>query len=468
MVELEIKNELYVSFKGTPEEKKAVKNELSYENVIWIKAGYGKKPKKVNQSYLKGGYFLLGFLPRVIEFLEKNKIEYNLKENNIYDDLEIEDHHLEGITFKPGQEELVLNAIDKKRGLIIAPTGFGKSIVIFSIRKAFIKHKALIVVPSLDLLNQFVDEAIKYFPDTKYLGDGKNLKNTDISKCKTLIVTRASVASILDDDWSSDLEVIFVDEVHNGSSKAKKDKETNKMKGGILTSTLNELLSPIKIGFTATLPDKEENKLNIEGTFGNVIGEIDTEDAEKLGVSVVPDVFFIEPRDQMISATKYQDRKKEYIVDNTHRNRLIIAKAKEKINEGKSVIIFVIQKEHGKILSEMATRAGMDIPFLSGDTKTDEREIEKEAMRKKDRLALIVSVIFREGVNIPALDCAILADVGKGESGVIQRCGRILRAVDGKEPEIWDVLDKDKYFSEHLVNRIIIYRKKKYNIRFGG
>lgn len=83
---------------------------------------------------------------------------------------------LEGITFEPYQRKALKATRLKNRGIVVASTGAGKSVIISGLIKQFKIPVTLIIVPVKAVFNQFVDDIKKFFPDVNVgvIGNGQN------------------------------------------------------------------------------------------------------------------------------------------------------------------------------------------------------------------------------------------------------------------------------------------------------
>jgi len=73
---------------------------------------------------------------------------------------------------------------------------------------------------------------------------------------------------------------------------------------------------------------------------------------------------------------------------------------------------------------------------------------------------VICTVVWKEGIDIPSLDCVINAAGGKSEIATLQAIGRGLTKIEGKdETEIIDFLDPYKFLAQHAIMRLQIYVK---------
>jgi hypothetical protein len=108
---------------------------LSYKTFFyrWSKS----RGRKIRQDYVKSmitkkGYFPTGLLPRVRSFLKKKGIEYKVvgRAEILLPDLEPK---LKGIKFRDDQLALIEAFTKKGRGVVLSPTGTGKTVVVGAI-----------------------------------------------------------------------------------------------------------------------------------------------------------------------------------------------------------------------------------------------------------------------------------------------------------------------------------------------
>jgi superfamily II DNA or RNA helicase len=148
------------------------------------------------------------------------------------------------------------------------------------------------------------------------------------------------------------------------------------------------------------------------------------------------------------------------IVTNPQRNTLIVDTARHFLALGKSVFIIVHRIEHGRILSEIFHRVGLEVPFISGEEDPNIIKSRLKEFEKKTLKCLVSSSISDEGLDIPAVDILILGVGNKSALKTIQRVGRGLRKKDVGENvvSIIDFIDSaSSYLYRHSVARIRVY-----------
>ena len=430
----------------------------------WFKKNkYGGGSTKYYDSFFidkDSGQFLSGFLPRVIKYCDDKNISIEIEDTNksIFDGV-IENPSIPGITLKTFQEDLIRKAVHHQRGVIVSPTGSGKTIITIGIISMFPKAKVLFLCHSIAILRQTIGEFKKFgFKDVSFVGDGE----WDTSG-RIVVASIKSMNSLTE---AIDFDITIIDECHHFSGK-----------GTQYFQFMERNFSIIRLGLTATMPEKEEAKLCIEGMLGLVIGEYKVEEGIKEGMIARPYITLV-PVPSVTSILELKKYKcvlpseknhwkgvkgiyRKGIVENRPRNRLIMTKTSTRVKEGKSVLIHVKEIDHGIILKTLGESLfDLDITYIQGSTESDVREQVRKSFSEKKIKVVICTVIWKEGVDIPSLDCVINAAGIKSVIYTKQVAGRGLRRTEEKdEVEIIDFLDPYKFLARHTVMRLQIYVK---------
>ena len=119
----------------------------------------------------------------------------------------------------------------------------------------------------------------------------------------------------------------------------------------------------------------------------------------------------------------------------------------------KTLVLFQ-SVEHGRRVERLS-----GIPFISGETESEERERAKEEFLEGEGGFLLASNIFKKGVTLPQVEVMINVDGGLEDANTIQKKGRVLGATKTKSRSlIIDFFDLyDAYFSEHSETRLNTY-----------
>lgn len=398
----------------------------------------------------RNGLFLSGFIPKIENHFKSNKnLKINKRENLLLETIKPGEPKLKGIEFRKDQSLILKNALKYKRGVILSPTGSGKSIMFLGIISANPGKKTLILSHSVSINQQIYDEAKHFFPEktirlitsgTKF---NQSYKSCDIiiSNIQTFVKSNPELYA----DW---FDLTIIDEVHKFSSQYETIMKNN--------------LSPLRYGFTATIPEDDEKRMNIEGYLGPIISKLSINQARTLDILAKPKIKLINvPVSNNTMGYDYASIYLQEIVKNKKRNDMIINEVVNNIRTDKSTMIMITNIKHGEKLKRIAmTDHNLYIPFIQGETTNEEREKIKQDLESKKIKTVISTVIFREGINIKSLDCVIMAFGGKSAIATIQTIGRSLRKTTTKnEALIIDFLDSARYLAEHAIRRLQIYNQ---------
>jgi len=438
---------------------------LSFESSYWVQ-GPLKKSRKVykkNVFSFKGKQvwrFYTGLLPRVLEYCEENGIPVEV----IGEELKIKPQkkpHLAGITFRDDQLKLIDAACKAGRGVIQAPTGVGKTIIQLGIISCYPKHRILVLVHNKDIVLQTFKKLKSFgFKDIEMYGAGNRAKEPT---ARIAVATMQTFVKIKPEDYMDYYDIILLDESHHAQ---KMDSTYVKI--------LSHLLAPVKIGFTATKRTNGEAVLINEGLFGKTIDRVTIKEASDLGILATPKGKLIKAKcsDEILDIRNFQDSYEKIrvegklvngarikvgvytygIVENEKRNRQIAKIVKDFYEHDRTTLIFVTHINHGNLIAkEIKKELSVNVPFVQGSMDAKDREKTKSDLINKKLKVCIASSTWIEGVDVPNLDCVIMAGGGKSDIQTLQKIGRGLRKTKDKDfVTIVDFLDL-KHF--HLIRQ---------------
>jgi superfamily II DNA or RNA helicase len=414
------------------------------------------------QMYVDGvkqGRFPLGLLSRVVTFCKRRGEEVEVRDESKIPSPKAGKPKLYGVALRKDQESFVATARKEKRGVFKAPTGSGKTVVAAAIISCYPKTtNVLFLCHTLTLLEQtkkefktLLSEEIGTVLMQEEIG---SIGDSIIDIQRITVSTMQSFDMLLtkDEKMKSMFSIMIVDECHH----------ITKFDGTyarIFTSTN----APIRIGFTATLyKERSEQALCLESFIGPVIEELTMDEGIEEKIIARPKVkIYRTPDNPYVKALhNYVDVYEQGIVYSRARNRLIVSVAKEKVEQGYTVLIIIRRLDHGDEIIRTADLMGFHgIVFVQGATKTLEREKIRNELNKKDVKCVVASAVWREGVNIPSLDVIINAAGGKSEITTLQALGRGLRRTKDKEEVLLiDIFDPSNYIlAMHFCERFCMY-----------
>ena len=445
---------LFLSLRAPEEFRRRLSEDLSFTETVFNKGGqptfkkYTLLRKGRGDSYL----CLSGFLEKIIGMARVG--EYELHFSNGPERVMVGDKKpaIKGKVFKEHQTHLIQKALRHQRGVVLSPTGTGKTVCIAGFLSCFPLLKCVVVCPSISLIYQTYSALDEM--GIEGLGRLGGPDKKIVPSTRVLITTRQSFSTRCTSSWFKDVKVLVVDECHIGFSGYKTQ----------FFRSLSEIDQCfIRIGFTATLPNTARHKLFLEGLLGPVVGKVDYAEAERLSLIKTPEV-------RMLGVPFYKDDYTGYsfttiyekcISNNKERNGVIIEETQKWHTQGRTILIFVSRVKHGETLSDFLTKRGIDHLYIRGSTKAEIREEARNLLNSKEVRCIIASVVWKEGVNIPALDTIIMAGGGKSSTAVLQQIGRALRVSDGKsKPLIIDFDDNQHILRRHSKVRKGLYKRQ--------
>ena len=345
--------------------------------------------------------------------------------------------HIDGITLRKDQESLVRKVRRWKCGVIKSPTGSGKTIIQLALASCYSHCKVLVLAHTLDIVHQ----TTKKFKDYKF-------DNVEVRTVQSLN-SRLKKDDPHTRNLLNEIDIVIIDECHHVSKF-----------DGMYGKVLSEIKAQVRVGFTATTPEDDERLFALEGLLGPIIGELTIEKATELGILARPRIKLLRtPVNQRVKAIRrYPDVYDAGIVENEHRNNMIIELLVD--NPDKTFLILVTKIKHGEILDNLSRQImGNSVKFVRGETPGEERLEIKELLKSKSIRCVIATAVWREGVDIPSLDCVINAAGGKSEIMTLQAIGRGLRRTKDKEEVIvYDFFDPSHYYLiSHFGQRITLY-----------
>ena len=382
----------------------------------------------------------------IIDYLKQSEIQYD-------------DSHVLDLVPSPNilvdnARHLVLrdyqqNALDRwvkagKRGCVVLPTGSGKTVI--GVKAIEIVNAAsLIVVPTIDLMDQWTSVLSKYFTDVMIgnLGGGAD----DI---QAITVSTYDSAYIRAAGLGNKFALVIFDELHHLGAPGYR-------------SIAEQFASPFRLGLTATI----EREDNLHKEFPKLVGGIVFEAYSRdLARNKHLASYEIERRQIDMTVEETEEYKKNFgtyqaclmklgIKMNRpnafHRlimmsgrsgiaRQAILARnkamdialnSKSKMEELKEIlsqnkgIKTIIFTQHNKLVYEISNR--FLIPFITYKSGKEERQDTLQGFRDGRYSALVTSKVLDEGVDVPDAELGIIVSGTGSSREFIQRLGRLLR-----------------------------------------
>lgn len=375
--------------------------------------------------------------------------------------VEIEDHVLDNVIPSPVydvefdfelreyQKEAVEKWMRSKRGVIVLPTGAGKTIIALEIIRR-LSVSTLVVVPTLALLEQWKERLSVFGNVGEFSGRKKELNPITVTTYDSAYIN----AEILGDKF---LLIVF-DECHHLPSEAYRN-------------IAQMSVAPYRLGLTA-FPERADE---LHGLLPNLIGGIVYQKTpeELVGKYLAPyEIVGIRiplTKEEKEKYKRYYEIFKSYIEKRgiTFRNledfqrivmrsgsdeeafkalraleqaRKIAFSSKRKLeklreilerHKGEKIIIFT---RHNELVYEISRR--FLIPAITHKTDKKERSEILKKFREGRYKAIASSQVLDEGIDVPDASVGVIISGTGSSRELVQRLGRILRPAPGKEKAI--------------------------------
>src|SRR3989338_585837 len=437
----------------TPQIIHFLKEKLNFMNTEYLtKRRLGKSVYKVQKFFKlieedESDIFLpRGFLNQLISFLNEKQISFHLSDQRPHFKVE---KFTSNIKLQSEQIPIVEKAIASENGVIIAPSGSGKTIIGLEII-AQRKLPALILVNRKQLLEQW-GERIQSFLEIpkKDIGQYHGVKKKE-GKQITVAMMQTLVRMPNFTELQSRFGTIIVDECHHVPAKSYRE-------------VVSQFNPQHLYGLTATPKRKHNDESLIYAFIGEVIAEMQGQ--HEMTDSQVPAKFIkteviIRETDLNIpfkfSTDNFQLLAKLICFD-TNRNQLIVKDILEQTSLGKKVLLLSERRDHLEILN-LYLKGQCETITISGEDSNAKRNVKLKQIENGHYQAILsTGQFFGEGLDIPNIDCLIIAFPFSFEEKLIQYIGR-LRGKNNQKTII-DYADRKIAF----LDRQFKQRKRYYN-----
>jgi len=443
----------------------------AYRNRIW--------DGKIRLFNLQTSQLYLGLVPYLAEFCNEREYAYShdliedeysvYHAHKFFDTLNL---HSQGkpIGVREHQQNAFIEAMQKRRVLLLSPTASGKSLIIYLLFRQLLQYqnlKGLIIVPTTSLVEQLYTDFEDYSSKNNFIVEenvhriyqGKE-KVTD----KKLTISTWQSLYKLPPEYFHQFQYVVGDEAHLFKAQSLTS---------ILTSCVN---AKYRIGLTGTLDGTKTHKLVLEGLFGPTKKVVTTKeliDKKQLSSFNIKCLVLKHSEEicQEMKGKSYPDELK-YLIESENRNRFIRNLA---VSLDKNTLVLFQMKKHGKLLYQLIKEkaVGRNVYFVDGDVETEVREEIRKVMEIENDSIFVASFgTTSTGTNIRNLHNIIFTSPSKSRVRNLQSIGRGLRQSEGKEQAtLYDIADdlrikKHTNFTlQHFVERVNIYNEEQFSFK---
>lgn len=344
------------------------------------------------------------------------------------------------------QQAAVDAAIANTNGILVMPTGAGKSLCVAGIVNR-VDGRVLVLQPTKEILESNYDKIVASgFEGATIYSASVGVK--EVGKC-----TYATIGSIINKlELFAGTDTLIIDECHLVNAK-----------GGMYEKLIKALKPKRLIGLTATpyrlhttsfgsdvrILSRTRPKL-----FDKIIYVAQTAELAKQG--------FLLPPKCIVSGEDTQDILKpnstgaeftEDSVENYLKYTDIVGRVVDAAKEAQAKHILVFMPSLAQSATTVAAlrQVGITADSVSGESGKTEREEKLAAFRSREIKAMINVGVLTTGYDFPALDCVICARPTKSLSLNYQIIGRCVRPSPNKQqPVVYDLVDNYSRFDDPM------------------
>ena len=418
----------------------------------------------------------------IIEYLKKSDLDFvdnvpNFIPSPIFQikDLELRDY----------QKQAIHNwEKSSMRGCVILPTGAGKTAIgIKAIQK--VNESTLIVVPTIDLMEQWANNISKYITT-----NNQNSQDISVGKLgggednlQAITVTTYDSAYLRASTIGNQFKLIIFDEVHHLPAPGYR-------------SIAEQFISPYRLGLTATIEREDELQKLIPYLTGGVVFRLGSQElsaqkylAEYSIDRIQVNLTMEEQKEYEINHTKFLTNLRQLgfkvpsmynlkrLIMMSNKNKIareaILAKNKaneialnsqSKIDELQKILQqnkntkTIIFTQNNKMVYKLSNQ--FLIPHITYKTIKEERRDVLEGFKSGKYNVVVTSRVLDEGVDVPDAELGIImSGTGSGRE-LIQRLGRILRPKeDGRKARLVELVSKHTRETNTSAKRITALEK---------
>ena len=338
-----------------------------------------------------------------------------------------------------------------RRGVLELPTGSGKTVIGLKAIED-LQTATLVVVPTIDLLEQWRDELESEFGvPVGQLGGGEQT-------VEPLTVSTYDSAYLRADELGDRFGLVVFDEVHHLGGEGYRD-------------IARLLAAPARMGLTATFERPDGAHEVVADLVGERVYAIDPEelagdhlapyDIKRLEVELTPEEreryekanevftnYLAQSNIRMQSGSDYQELVKRSGSDPRAREALLAKQRAREVmmnSEGKVQALeeiladhrddrIIVFTAHNDLVYRLSER--FLLPAITHQTGAPERREILNRFREGDYSRVVTSNVLDEGVDVPDANVAVLLSGSGSEREFTQRLGRILRPNDDGRPAL--------------------------------
>ncbi len=229
--------------------------------------------------------------------------------------------------------------------------------------------------------------------------------------------------------------------------------------------------APIRYGQSATIQQQGKNILWLEGATGPLRYTVPIGSDLVKDFHAKPEIFITRmPCSGNSNISSYEEWCDANIYSNDALRKQIVHIASKHKQQQHKLLVFNTRVGAAQEMAQLLSEHGIRTEAYHGSLSAKQRKAIMAKFETGGLDCLSATQVFDEGVNIPAINVAILATGGKSETQLIQRIGRAIRPKPGDNVcYIYDFYFADGGVLEnHSQARLSVYKKNGWKLSGAG
>jgi superfamily II DNA or RNA helicase len=345
-----------------------------------------------------------------------------------------------------------------KRGILVLPTAAGKTYIALK-ATSLLKTQTLIVVPTLDLIDQWRKRVTDFLNvEAGAVGGGEN-------KVRMITVSTYDSAYLQAEALGNRFMFMIFDEVHHLASPS-------------YMQIAEMYIAPYRMGLTATYERSDERHAFLPRLIGDLVYTVGVEELigkhlspytyEKVYVELTAEeqktyehemaVFkdylrekgivlkSVEDFHKFIMTTGRDRRAREALLARNRalkialnsNTKLDLLAERLEANRNEKILVFTL---HNDLVYKISGR--FLIPAITYQTPREERREILDNFRSGEYKAIVTSQVLDEGVDVPDASVGFILSGTGSTREYVQRLGRLLRKVEGKKARLVEIVSRE-------------------------
>ncbi len=314
----------------------------------------------------------------------------------------------------------------KRRVLLVAPTGSGKTVIAAYIVVLAAKRgsRTLFIAHRRELINQ----ACKRLQEAGLAAEDIGVIMAADPRRRPAAIVQVASVDTLRNRAKPKADIVFIDEAHRALARSYRE--------------ISEFYpNAVHLGLTAT-PFRGDGR-GLGDMYDDLIVVSSPRQLIEQGYLVEPRVFTV-PHDKLPDLASVRVRRGDY--DETQLAEAVDQKGLVgnivdhwlRYASGVRTVAFAVSVEHSKHIAARFAEVGVPAEHLDGSTPKDDRDAALDRLDSGEILVVSNCSLFAEGWDQKSVKCAILARPTKSTTLYLQQAGRILRPWNNRRAIILD------------------------------